>query len=239
MGTAGIVGKTELQSPWSELGSMDAAWLEKLLTWHRSAERGALSPKLAALIRLSLNISVTHLNGPNAQRYMRAALVAGASKAELLAVVKLMSVLGIHSYALATPELRAAMAAVGIETPQRSRGPTPVTDALTKAGMMNPDWQDIEAWDGDWLEGFLRMASAVWTDGVLDAKSIELLCVAGDAAVTHLWAPGVRRHAETALRLGATLDELLEVLRIVAGQGIESVELAVPMLDTLCPQNDR
>jgi alkylhydroperoxidase/carboxymuconolactone decarboxylase family protein YurZ len=233
------VGKTELQSPWSELGGMDAAWLEKLLTWHSSAERGVLSPKLAALIRLLLNVSVTHLNGPNTERYMRAALGAGASKAELLAVIKLAAVIGVHSYALAAPELRAAMATVGVESPHRSRGPTPVIDALHKAGMMNADWQDIEAWDGDWLEGFLRMATAVWTDGVLDAKSIELLCVAGDAAVTHLWAPGIRRHAETALRLGATLDELLEVLRIAAGQGIESVELAVPILDALCPHDDR
>jgi hypothetical protein len=46
------------------------------------------------------------------------------------------------------------------------------------------------------------------------------------------------RHAETALKLGATPDELLEVLRIVAGQGIEPVELALSMLETLCPRND-
>ena len=223
--------------PLAPLAELDPGWAERVKSWQQGTTRGVLAPKIVALIRLLLDISVTHMNRAGAARHMREALAAGATRAELLAVVKLASVIGIHSYAAAAPEIRAALQAVGRAPAAASAAPTPAVDAMRAAGALNPAWSDIERWDPDWLERFVRMGAAVWTDAVLDARVIELLCVAGDASVTHLWPSGVRRHAEAALRHGATPEEIFEVLRIVAGQGIESVELAAPLLESLCAEN--
>ena len=219
------------------LTGLDPGWMERVRWWQQGATRGVLGPKIVALIRVLLDILVTHMNREGAARHMREALAAGASRAEVLAVIKLASVIGIHSYAAAAPEFGAAMRAVGRSPVPAHAAPTPATDAMRAEGALNPAWSDIERWDPEWLERFLRMGSAPWTDAVLDARVIELLCVAGDASVTHLWPSGIRRHAEAALRYGATPEELLEVLRIVAGQGVESVELAAPILESLCAEN--
>ena len=48
-----------------------------------------------------------------------------------------------------------------------------------------------------------------------------------------MWAHGTQRHIEAALALGATREQILEVLKIVSLQGIEACEMAVPMLDEI------
>jgi alkylhydroperoxidase/carboxymuconolactone decarboxylase family protein YurZ len=66
--------------------------------------------------------------------------------------------------------------------------------------------------------------------GVLEPKLYEFLAIAVDAACTHLYAPGTRRHIARALDLGATPEEILAVLQAVVGLGIHSIALGAPML---------
>jgi hypothetical protein len=56
------------------------------------------------------------------------------------------------------------------------------------------------------------------------------LVTATHAATTHLYGPGVRRHIKSAIRLGATREELLEVIQLTTIIGIHAVNLAVPIL---------
>ena len=56
--------------------------------------------------------------------------------------------------------------------------------------------------------------------GVLDAKTIELIGIALDASCTHLYAPGVRRHIQRALKFGATREEITAVLQLASMQGL-------------------
>ena len=44
--------------------------------------------------------------------------------------------------------------------------------------------------------------------------AVELLSIALDASVTHMYAPGTRRHIKNALHAGATMDEVMEVLKL-------------------------
>jgi alkylhydroperoxidase/carboxymuconolactone decarboxylase family protein YurZ len=62
-----------------------------------------------------------------------------------------------------------------------------------------------------------RIAPAV--AGVLDAKTIELIGIALDASCTHMYAPGVRRHIQRALKAGATKREITAVLQLACMQG--------------------
>ena len=41
----------------------------------------------------------------------------------------------------------------------------------------------------------------------MSAKDVELLSIAFDGSVTHMYAPGTRRHIKGALKLGATMEE--------------------------------
>ena len=54
--------------------------------------------------------------------------------------------------------------------------------------------------------------------------------IAINAATTHLYAPGVRRHMQNALKQGATREEILEVIQLTTVMGIHSCNLAIPIL---------
>ena len=58
----------------------------------------------------------------------------------------------------------------------------------------------------------------------------ELVCVAVNAAATHLFEPGIRVHIRRALELGATREELLEVLQLTSTLGIHASTVGVPLL---------
>ena len=62
------------------------------------------------------------------------------------------------------------------------------------------------------------------------AKEIELLSIAMDASYTHMYAPGTRRHIKGALKAGATMEEIMEVLKLCVVQGVQACNLGVPIL---------
>ncbi|MEO3849886.1 carboxymuconolactone decarboxylase family protein [Streptomyces sp. B8F3] len=95
-------------------------------------------------------------------------------------------------------------------------------------------------WDEQW-EAVLELAPhllAAYVDfaGVphrkrqLDSKTRELVYLAVDAAVTHMYAPGVRRHIRRALDLGATAGEIAEVIELTTPIGIHAMNIGVPLL---------
>lgn len=71
----------------------------------------------------------------------------------------------------------------------------------------------------------------IYTANVLSPMEIELLSIALDASVTHLYTPGIRRHIHQALAVGATPEQILTVLHLCVNQGVQSVNLAVPILE--------
>ena len=75
-----------------------------------------------------------------------------------------------------------------------------------------------------------RLAIAPAAAGALDKKTIELIGIALDASCTHLYAPGVRRHIQRALKAGATREEIIAVLQIACMQGLHSMCVAAPIL---------
>ena len=80
------------------------------------------------------------------------------------------------------------------------------------------------------MEAYLALRSVPIRNGPLPAKFKELILVAINAATTHLYAPGVRRHMRNALKLGATPEEVLEVIQLTTLLGVHSCNLAIPIL---------
>jgi len=104
-------------------------------------------------------------------------------------------------------------------------------------GNWNPDWEPFAKLDPAWTEKVIAMAIAPAVAGVLDPKTIELIGIALDASCTHMYAPGVRRHIQRALKAGATKEEITAVLQIASMQGLHSMCLGAPiLLDELAAQ---
>lgn len=106
----------------------------------------------------------------------------------------------------------------------------PATEAQRASGDWNPFWDMLEEMDRDYLEAFLAFRSVPITQGPLPQKTKELIFIAVNAATTHLWAPGVRRHIRNALCEGATQEEILEVIQLTSIMGIHSLSLGAPIL---------
>ena len=45
-----------------------------------------------------------------------------------------------------------------------------------------------------------------------------------------MYTPGTRRHIQSALKLGATVEEIMEVLKICVAAGMQASNLGVPIL---------
>ena len=88
----------------------------------------------------------------------------------------------------------------------------------------------LREWDPDWAEKYSRMSTNPWTNGILPLKTVELICIALDAACTNVQEAGTRRHIRAALQAGATRDEILWVLKAAAALAIHSCSLGAPIL---------
>ena len=107
---------------------------------------------------------------------------------------------------------------------------TPLCDEHIDKGDWNPLWDQLRALDPEFMEAYLAFRSVPHRNGPLPQKMKELVLVAINAATTHLYAPGVRRHMKNALAHGATPEEVLEVIQLTTVMGIHSCNLAVPIL---------
>ena len=98
------------------------------------------------------------------------------------------------------------------------------------SGNWNPDWEPFAKLDPAWTDKVIAMAIAPAVSGALDKKTMELIGIALDASCTNMYAPGVRRHIQRALKAGATKEEITAVLQLATLQGLHSMCLAAPIL---------
>jgi len=101
---------------------------------------------------------------------------------------------------------------------------------IAERGYWNSFWDDLLAADPDYFSGYLNFSAAPGRTGVLDPKVREFLYIAIDASATHMYKPGLRIHVQNAVRLGATLGEMLDVLELTAEIGIHSCTAGLPIL---------
>ena len=107
----------------------------------------------------------------------------------------------------------------------------PATEAHIAKGDWNPIWDELRKFDPDYLEAYLHFRSIPHERGPLEQKYKELIMIAINAATTHLYGPGLRRHIQNALKAGATKAEIFETIQLTTVMGIHSMNLAVPMLN--------
>jgi alkylhydroperoxidase/carboxymuconolactone decarboxylase family protein YurZ len=237
--------KTDQQQetgPWDtaldQLRQWDPKWAETCVNMSTNPwTSGVLPRKTVELISVALNVACTNLNADGTRRHIRAALDAGATREEILMVFKMASVMSIHSCTLGASILLEE-ATMGLleeasdEREKRLKNPevTPSCDKMRAAGKWNQAWDPFSELAPAWTDEFMAAEIMIYTSGVMPPNLIELLSIAFNTSYTHMYAPGTRRHIKAALRHGATIAEIIEVLKLCVVQGVQTFNLGVPIL---------
>jgi alkylhydroperoxidase/carboxymuconolactone decarboxylase family protein YurZ len=110
-------------------------------------------------------------------------------------------------------------------------------DSMNDSNQTEPQtgpWDDalsrLREWEPAFAETCTRMAANPWRSGVLSRKLVELISVALNAACTSLNTDGTWRHVRNALKAGAKIEEIMEVLKLCVVQGVQALNLGVPIL---------
>lgn len=196
---------------------------------------GVLPPKIKELIYVAIDAATTHLYAPGTRVHMRNAIGYGATKEEIMEVLQLTSVLGIHTMSLGVPALIEEMKAAGRADEVAPKPLTAEQERLKAEFTANRGYWS-EMWDGllqlspEYFETYMRLSSVPWKTGTLEPKVKEFMYIAIDASTTHLFLPGLRIHIQNALRHGATKAEIMEVLQLTSVLGIHTMTEGVPVL---------
>ncbi len=191
---------------------------------------GVLPLKEVELISLALNCSCTNLDEEGTRRHIRRALDAGATRDEVLLVLKCGVGLAVHSCSLGAPILLEEMKAAGVQAAGGPKPDTPACDAMRAIGQWNTAWDPFYELSPLWTDEFFAFGASVYKSGIFSPRFMELISIAFDASITHMYAPGVRRHIKGALKAGATPEEIMAVLQLCVSMGVQACVRGVPIL---------
>ena len=212
------------------LSQWDLPWAAACVKVTDNPWTGVLPRRFVELVGVALNAACTNLNSDGARRHIRAALDAGTTRDEILMVLKMGSLMAIHSLSLGAPILLEEAKAAGA-APAKKQAPTPACDKLKAVGQWNTAWDPFLDLDPVWTDAFMATGMGIYGSTVLTPKEVELLSIAFDASFTHMYAPGTRRHIKGALKAGATVEEIMDVLKLCVAQGVQAINLGLPILE--------
>jgi len=230
-------------SPWdaalNKLREWDPAWAEQCVKMTTSPwTRGVLPLKFIELVCVGLNAIGTHLNPDGVRRHIRAAIAAGANREEILFVLKCASVMSIHSCSFNAPILLEEASVGSLEDFGASRRKrlqkvgeaTPAVEKMKAIGQWNEEWDSLLFLSPAWTDQFMAMCTELYGRSIFPRKELELLIMAFDASFTNMYGPDTRRHIKNALRAGATVEEIVEVLKLGVVLGVQGCNLGVTIL---------
>ncbi|KAL2205527.1 Metallo-hydrolase/oxidoreductase [Sarocladium strictum] len=95
---------------------------------------------------------------------------------------------------------------------------------------LHEGWESILKLDPTIFKTSLSLASVPRKKRHLLAKEQALIGLAVSANATHLYVPGIRTHVEVAIKEGATIHEVLEVIELSSTLGIHACNIGIPLL---------
>src|SRR5215831_8885068 len=135
----------QTSGPWdsavNHLSEWDPKWAEACVRMSTNPwTSGVLSRKFVELVSVGLNAACTNLNPDGTRRHIRAALDAGATRDEILFVLKCASVMSIHSCSLGAPILLEEAKTAGKQAAPEPAASTPACDKMKAIGQWNTAW---------------------------------------------------------------------------------------------------
>lgn len=195
---------------------------------------GTLEPKVRELCCIAIDASITHLHEPGLRNHIRHALELGATKEEILETLEIASAIGTHTLAEGHAVLSGLLRAKGEATEEipLTEHQRTVKEAYLSAGSgyWPEGFEQALKLDEQYFEAYSTFINVPRKESTLDAKTKELLWLAVDASPTTVYVPGIAQHMARAMELGASKEEIISVLDIVAGLGVHSITVGVPIL---------
>jgi alkylhydroperoxidase/carboxymuconolactone decarboxylase family protein YurZ len=204
-----------------------------------TAETGVLSPKIRDLILLAVNASTTTLHVPSINWYIREALRHGATVEEIVEIFELVSVLGIHSAHTGLPILRDVLKECGLlETEDLNDRQKDIKEKyIAGRGMWGDAMEAMLLLDPGLIEAYLAFSRVPWDRGALPAATKELVYIAIDASITHMYNAGTGSHIRRALEAGVSKEEIAGVLTLVSTLGVHSLTSGLRLLHEIADQS--
>ena len=196
---------------------------------------GTLAPKVKEFVYIAIDAATTHLYNAGTRIHIANALRHGASRDEVMEVLMIASVLGIHTMTDSLPIMMDVLKAAGkdpkLSARKLSARQQEIKEEFTRnRGFFPPVFEPILHLSPDFMQAYTDLSSAPWKMGLLEPKVRELLYVAIDASTTHLYNAGTRTHMTNAVKYGATAEEIMEVLMLTAAIGVHTMTDSVPIL---------
>jgi len=202
--------------------------------WRSAHTAPALSQRMRELVLVALHGTVTSLHGEGVRRHVRRALAAGATEQDILDV--LITIVGAANHALyfALPvlirELDRAGHADAALPPVTPEAQAIKEEFIRARGFWNEQRDSIIRLMPEYFAALSRLSTEPWKNGTLTEKERELVCIAIDCTVTHMFEPGLAIHIRHALQKGASRAEILEVFQLASVIGLEGYMLAAETL---------
>ncbi|WP_254838494.1 carboxymuconolactone decarboxylase family protein [Natronomonas marina] len=194
-------------------------------------EGDALDRKTKELVHVAVNTSTTHLYEDAIRRHIGNALDHGASVEEVLEVIQMASVLGVHTFGDGVPIVAETLGLPEEFTDEELAEHARLKEQFEELrGFWAEQWEPIMVLDPGFFDHYTRYSAHPAQDGELDAKTRELIFTSIDVATTHLYEPGAAIHINNAIEHGATRDEIVEVLQLAFTIGTHTIERGVPAL---------
>lgn len=187
-----------------------------------------LDARTRALVALACASTPTTLDREGIARHARLALDEGATALELGEVVQLASSIGVHGLHEGSRVLIDVLAERGDEI---AVGPLPEEARELRDGLFaDRYWHRLDENLPGFVDAQLRLSvpafrafvdfvGVPWRTGTLPALTKELIYVGIDATPTHRYLPGLRLHVGNCVKLGATRQQVVDVLEIAAAAG--------------------
>lgn len=208
---------------------IDPEFFEKYRKWLSYPMEGdGLDPKTREFVLIAAYSQVTHLGTEGIERHVERAFDEGATVSEILEVLQISSVLGMHSYMRGAEILDEQMGLS--ETLDDEEFERLLDEWEEKRGYRPEWWRPYVAPDPGYLWEYLEYSAHPWLTGTLDPKVREFLYIANDATPAHLLQEGIDAHMENAIGLGATADELAEVFQLVTLLSFDTIVEGLPIL---------
>lgn len=184
--------------------------------------RGALTEAERALIGIAVVGNTANRDWPRLGAQIDRALRAGARPEQVRDVLRLVGIMGIHAMTVGVSALARVLTERGIPQPEEDATRRSLREEFVRRrGYWHESWDDMLALDPEMFEAYTDFSTVVADFGGLDERLRELVYIAIDCVITHLYVPGIEIHTRNALDAGATPEQVLTAMEIAALTGVD------------------
>jgi len=232
-----VIATRDYWHPFHEgLLEMSPDYLQAYLDFQDAPARsGLLEPKVQEFIYIAADGAVSHLYASGLARHIEMAMGKGASRDEVLEVIMLTMLTAHSSHDLGLPILVEEMRAAGIggavlERELAAEEQKIREDHIAATGHWPACGDALLRLAPEFVKGFLAYEAIPYGTGPLAPKIKDFIRIAVCASPTNLDGAALRLHIRSALKNGASGEEIAEVLQLTSAIAIHTCTASIPAL---------